>query len=105
MQTPAIARLQTAEAHLRPRRDEIVASLARELQKLCGNFDTDQVRHSGFASRRTAAVAKEARQWRKAARLKRSAQNVFLFRYRVTHDRPVCIARACSPYREFDATN
>src|SRR5882672_11381853 len=78
VQAPAVAGLQSLEAHLRPRRGEVIAALAAELQELPGHLDAHEVRHTLRAVGGAAAVAEKPGERRVTAGEERAAEDVLL---------------------------
>src|SRR3954471_8600857 len=78
MQAPAVAVLEAAEAHLRPRRDEVVAPRDAELQELVGDLHAHEVGDAVLVLRRAAAVAEVTGERRIAARAQLAAEDVLL---------------------------
>src|SRR5882672_3740821 len=86
VQAPAVAGLQSLEAHLRPRRGEVVAALAAELQELPGHLDAHQVRHALRAVGGAAAIAEETGERSVAAGEERAAEDVLFLGKDRAHD-------------------
>src|SRR5437764_8970952 len=61
MQAPALAVLESAEAHLGTRGDEVVAVRDAELEELFGHLHAYEMRDAGGVSRRARAGAQGAR--------------------------------------------
>src|SRR5436190_2875664 len=78
MQAPALAVLQSAEAHHRLWRDEIVAARDAELEEFVRHLHADEMRDAVAVLRRARAVAEIAGERREAARAQFTAEHVLL---------------------------
>src|SRR5437762_11265208 len=76
VQAPAVAVLQPAEAHLRPRRHQVVALRDAEFEELLGHLHVHEVSDAVVVVRSAAAVAEVAGERRVAARPQFSVQDV-----------------------------
>jgi hypothetical protein len=75
-QTPAVPRLEAGKSYLRVRRNEIIATGDRKLQKLGGHDRTDCMKTEISWSCATEAITIEAGRWIRAATLQISAKNI-----------------------------
>src|SRR6185295_19236305 len=82
VQAPPVAVLEAAEAHLGPRRDEVVALGDAEFQEEIGYLHADQVSDAVLVVRGAAAVAEVAGERRIAAGAQLAAEDVL---FRLSH--------------------
>jgi len=85
VQAPAIARLQAPEPKIRPRSDQIIAALARKLEKLCRHLDANEMCDAILAASAAAPIPKESGQRIKAAGKQRSAEHIFFLGKFIAH--------------------